>query len=104
MTEHHEEYCKSGEHHQCCDKMHKKSHEEHCCHSDKLLEFAGEAWKELLKEKIKANIEKEHGPHLDKLADMLAKANGDRWKHKIEAKMCYEEYQNTLKDFFKSNK
>ena len=100
--EHHEECCKGGEHHKCCDKMHHKHHDEHRCYTEKLLAFAGEAWKELLKEKIKANIEKEHGAHLEELAEILVKANGDKWKHKMEAKMCYEEFQDALKDFFKS--
>lgn len=102
MTEH-EAYYKSGEHSECCNKDHQQRYKEcHC--KEHFLMMADKAWMELLKEKIKANIEKEHGTHIEQLADILAKANGDQWKHKMEAKMCYEEYQNTLKEFFKSKK
>lgn len=104
MTEAHEEHCKCGEHHHCEEKMHQKFHDEHCKCTDKFMELAGEAWMELMKEKIKTEIEKEKGSDLQKLAEIVAKASGEKWKHKIAAKIGCEEYKNTLKEFFKSKK
>jgi len=104
MTEHHEEYGKCGEHHQCGDKSHQKCHEGHSGCDDKLMRLAEEAWMELLKDKIKTEIENKKGSDLQKLAEIVAKANGEKWKHKMAAKIGCEEYKNTLKDFFTSNK
>ena len=85
-------------------KMHEGTCSKECCDwSEKFLMFADEAWKEVLKEKIKTIIEKEHGDHLEKLAEILAKANKEKWEYKITAKMKHKEYKETLKEYF-SNK
>lgn len=105
MTEQsfHGEYCKCGEDCKCKEKFLKEHHSEHCHCEEKFLKLADDAWMELLKEKIKAKVEKEQGESLDKVADIVAKANSEKWKHKIMIKCKCEEYKNTLKEFF-SNK
>ena len=75
--------------------------EGHC--EEKFLTLADEAWKEVLKEKIKAKIIAKKGEHLDKLADIIAKTNGEKWKNKIAAKMRCSEFKDELKDFFSSS-
>jgi hypothetical protein len=104
MTEHcgcggyssHENYCKCGEHCKCGDKS---DHGE-CDWSEKLLRMADQAWKEVLIDKIKAEIEKNESEQLQKLAEIVANANGEKWQHKMAAKMKCEDYRETVKDFF----
>ena len=98
----HDESCKCGEHCQCGDKIKQYHHEEHCHCEEKFLKLADEAWMEILKEKIKAEVEKEQGESLGKLAEIIAKTNCEKWKHKIMIKSKCEDYKNTLKEFFAS--
>ena len=97
-----EQHCKCGEHCQCGDKPRQEQHEEHCHCEEKFMKVADEAWMELLKEKIKAEIEKKQGDSLEKLAEIITKANSEKWRHKITIKSKCEEYKNNLKDFFSS--
>lgn len=93
-----EEYCNihNSHHEECCQK------ECSCDWSEKFLKLADEACKELLKEKIKAKMEKEHGAHFEKLAEMLGKAHKEKWEYKISAKMKHKEFKDNLKEFFSS--
>ncbi|OGI02291.1 MAG: hypothetical protein A2Y25_10150 [Candidatus Melainabacteria bacterium GWF2_37_15] len=103
MSEHiqNEGYCKCGEHYQCACK-HEHSHKDKCSYRDELLELADEAWMEVLKDKIKANILAKKGDEVQKLADIISKANGERWENKMKAKRNMEDYKNTLKDYYSS--
>lgn len=86
--------CGHGEHHHGCEGK---------CHcAEKFLEIADEAWKEVLKEKIKAKIIAKKGEHMEKLAEIIAMANGEKWKHKISAKTKCNEFKDSLKEFFSS--
>ena len=71
---------------------------------EKLMKITYEAWHCLMKDKIKAEIEKKQGGQMDKLAEILADASKDKWKHKIAMKMKKEEYKTKLKDFFMQDK
>lgn len=85
--------CGCGHHH----------HGEEGCHcEEKFFEIADEAWREVLKEKIKDKILAHKGEHMEKLAEIIAKANGERWKHKISAKMKGLEFKDSLKALFSS--
>lgn len=92
----------------CGAKSFEHSHGEHsgcgcgCDCAEKFLQIADEAWKEVLKEKIKAKILEYKGSHLEQLAEMVAKANGEKWKHKISAKAKCNEFKENLKGFFSS--
>lgn len=86
----------------CGYKVHTHSHEEGCHCSEKFLALADEAWKEVLKEKIKDKIRAKKGEHIEKLAEIIATANGDKWKNKISAKTKCNEFKDTLKEFFSS--
>lgn len=88
--------CGSHAHH------HHHDSEEGCQCAEKLLEIADEAWRELLKEKIKAKIVAKKGEHMEKLAEIIAVANGEKWKHKISAKTKCNDYKEHLKEFFTS--
>ncbi len=88
--------CDSHHHH------HHHDHDGHCHCAEKFLEIADEAWKEVLKEKIKTKIIEHKGEHLDKLAEIIAKANGEKWKHKISAKTKCNDFKENLKDFLSS--
>jgi hypothetical protein len=99
---HQKKYCKCGEHCQCGDKLRHEHHEEHCHCEEKFLKLADEAWMEILKEKIKAEVEKKQGESLGKLAEIIAQANCEKWKHKITIKSKCEEYKSTLREFFSS--
>ncbi len=81
---------------ECCD-----SNSNECCNmAERLLELADEAWFELLKEKIKKEIESTSGAKMNELAKMVAKANCERWSHKIKGKAKCEEFKHNLKSFF----
>jgi len=91
--------CGCGSHHH----HHGHHDEEGGCHcAEKFLEIADEAWRELLKEKIKSKIIAKKGEHMEKLAEMIAMANGEKWKHQISAKMKCHEFKENLKEFFTS--
>jgi hypothetical protein len=76
--------------------------EESCNCAEKFLYLADEAWKEVLKEKIKAKIIAKKGEHMEKLAEIIATANGEKWKHKISAKTKCNDFKDSLKEFFSS--
>ena len=97
----------------CCDqeKCGDSSGESECCETkadnccnfaEHLLEIADEAWCELLKEKIKKEIQASCGEKLDQLAKLVAQANGQKWAHKMKGKALCEEYKNNLKKMFSS--
>lgn len=98
----HQETCGCG----CGCKCSSGHHEHHshgscgCNCLDNFLELADEAWKEVLKEKIKAKIVAKKGEHLEKLAELIATANGEKWKHKIADKIKGNEFKDNLKEFF----
>lgn len=72
-----------------------------CCDMpEKLLTLADEAWYELLKEKIKAEILDSCGPRMDKLAKLIAETNHAKWTHEIQGKVKCEEYKGSLKAMF----
>lgn len=69
-----------------------------CCDMpDKLLALADEAWMEVLKDKIKAEIVKKSGAELDKVAALVAETNCAKWSHMVQGKMKCEEYKDKLK-------
>ena len=72
-----------------------------CCDMPaQLLCLADEAWRELVKDKLKAAIEESCGEKLDELAKLVSEANAYRWQHKIEAKTKCEEYKSNVRTFF----
>ncbi len=104
--------CYSGHHHHeeidgscgCGIKSYFKHHEhEHGCGCfDKFFAIADEAWKEVLKDKIKSKILEHKEKHMDELASLIAKANAAKWKNKISAKVKQNEFKDELKQFFSS--
>lgn len=101
-------------HKNCCH-----SHQENCCHhddsccnaghhhhhdhehfADRLLALADEAWMELLKDKIKAEILAIHGDQLDKVAKVVSGANSGRWQHKLAADKNAGNYRQQLGALF----
>ena len=58
------------------------------------------AKKELLKEKIKANLEEKIGPKLDKIADLLVNAMLDEYKTSMEGKARNTALQNDIREVF----
>ena len=72
----------------------------HCPMPEKLLCLADQAWMELVKEKIKAEIDANCGEDLKKLAGIVAKANRDKWHAMVAGKQRCEEFNNDVKTFF----
>ena len=85
-----------------CGSHHHHDSTEGCKCAEKFLEIADEAWKEVLKEKIKAKILTHKGEHMEKLAEMIAMANGEKWKHIISAKTNKNNFKDQLKEFLSS--
>lgn len=81
-----------------------KAEAENCDMHEKLLCLADQAWKEVLKEKIKAEIEKTSGQKLNNIAKLVAETNHRRWSHMIEGKQKCEEFKQQLREIMVSNK
>jgi len=96
MTEHFHQNDKAHEEHHA-----KHDEEQHSC-EEKFLKLADDAWMEILKEKIKNEIEKNQGESLEKLAEIITKTHCEKWKHEVNIKSKCEEYKKTLKNFFSS--
>lgn len=102
-THSHEDKCTCGCGCGCGCGSHHHHEDEHGCHClEKMFDIADEAWKEVLKEKIKEKIIAHKGEHMNKLAEIIAKANGERWKNKISSKNIKHEFKDSLKEFFSS--
>jgi hypothetical protein len=116
MTHHHHHHGHHhhGHHHHheydeecccCCDDHCDLEHHHHHHHENQdfaaqLLEMADDAWMELLKEKIKKQIESAGGKHLDHLAKIVAESNKERWEHKLAINELASNYKEKLTEFF----
>lgn len=116
----HQDHCDSnGHHHQgCCSHTHEE--EGSCCHSQEgkeshhdscegdfarhLLQMADCAWMELLKDKMKEQIESTCGAQLDELAKLVSTSNHERWKHKMAKQKGCEDYKQKVAAFFSNQK
>lgn len=88
----------------CCSHHHHK--DDDCCHEDfakELLKVADCAWMELLKEKIKKEIETNCGEQLAQIAKVVADTNGSRWEHKLALTKTQSDYKEKLKNIFCCN-
>ena len=77
-----------------------QSQDESCDMPEKLLALADAAWCELLKEKIKKEIEASCGEQLNKVAKLVAETNKAKWSAKISAKQHCQEYRANLVSLF----
>lgn len=80
------------------------SHLDECCCDmpEKLLQLADEAWREVLKEKIKKEIADTCGESLDEIAKLVTETNCAKWQHMIAGKVHCEEYKANLKKIMTS--
>jgi len=67
-----------------------------CEMTDRLIALADEAWYELLKDKMKEQIQNSCGDKLDKLAEFLSNSNNERWTHMISGKAKCEQFKQDL--------
>jgi hypothetical protein len=109
MSHHHHKHqecdCPCHEHeHSCCQddscSIAHHDHHDHGSFSTQLFELADEAWMELLREKIKKQIEASSGPHLDNLAKIVSDANHARWQSKTVGYRNNEDFHEKLRGFF----
>ncbi|MBC8550490.1 MAG: hypothetical protein H8D23_12665 [Candidatus Brocadiales bacterium] len=71
------------------------------CHKiDEMMDLTRCAKKELLKEKIKANLEKKIGTKLDKVADLLVDAMLDEYRSTMQGKARKSSLQNDIREVF----
>lgn len=105
---HHEEECEHHHHHHCeCCCNHCGAHHHHEHHADvdfshQLLELADEAWMEVLKDKIRQQVESVNGSQLEKLAKLAAESNNERWKHKLALDQNQHQFKENVGKFFGS--
>lgn len=97
---HHSAECSCCHEEICCHHNNNHHHHEHPDFAHQLLEMADEAWMEVLKEKIKANIETKNGKQLDELANLVTDGNNIRWKNKIESQTEMMNYKDKISNFF----
>ena len=67
---------------------------------DKMMDLTRCAKKELLKEKIKVNLEKKIGTKLDKIADLLVDAMLDEHRSAMQGKARKSTLQNDIREVF----
>lgn len=106
----HEDSCCCQHHHFCsscgqcncgCQSGGACSHyHEHQDISHDLLQMADDAWMELLKEKIKKQIESTSGDRLDQLAKLVSDSNKERWKSKMGTQHANTNFKDRIADFF----
>lgn len=111
MSEHchhdHDDHCCHHDHHcheeeaSCCSHDHHCHHHHHETFSEQLIQIADEAWMEVLKEKMKAQIEAQSGKHLDKLAKLVTEENENRWHDKTKNTNHVHEFRDKISAFFK---
>lgn len=70
-----------------------------CNYAQKFLELADHAWMEVLKEKIKENIQA-NSKNMDELARLISEANHEKWQKKMEDKKCCGSFEERLGEFF----
>ncbi len=103
-----EEACKRNPHHEKCDVC-DESHEKcgmcgeghHKDYVSALIWLAYSAKKELLKEKMKANLEAKVGKKLDEVANIAVDAMIDKYKGMRECGKKRDEFEERLKDIFR---
>lgn len=91
------EQCHEGSTQAHCSTGPSHQGEQECNMHEKLLCLADEAWKEVLKEKIKQEIEKTSGAKLSALAKLVAETNGRKWAFMIQAKKGCEDYKTQVR-------
>jgi hypothetical protein len=67
---------------------------------NELMNLTRCAKKELLKEKIKANLEKKIGTKLDKIADLLVDAMLDEYRSAVQGKARNSTLENNIREVF----
>lgn len=73
-------------------------------YADELLALADQAWMEVLKEKIKKEIESHSGEHLNQTAKLVAEANHTRWKEKLQARKDSQDFEDRLRNLIFTGK
>ncbi|MGQ3684363.1 MAG: hypothetical protein ACUBOA_05015 [Candidatus Loosdrechtia sp.] len=84
---------KKREKHKCGERHHGE-------HERKLMHLTECAWKELLKEKIKANLEAKEGKRLDRVADVLVDAMIEKYKKMKECRKEEDDLKKKLEEAF----
>jgi hypothetical protein len=103
---HHHDECCEHEHSNCChthDSCCHENEEDRCEFSEQLLEMADEAWMELVKEKIKEQIQATSGKKLDELAKLVNETNHERWGEFFAEKRTTENFKSRLREYFHSS-
>ena len=67
-----------------------------CEMTDRLINLSDEAWYELLKDKMKDQIQASSGDKMDRMAEFITKANNERWAHMITGRARCEQFKQDL--------
>lgn len=78
-------------------------HSHHGDYTSKMFALAHCAKEELLKEKMKANLEAKIGNKLDKVAELFVNAMLDKYKKMMEYEEKEDEYKQKLREIFKED-
>ncbi len=74
-----------------------------CCDMpERLLKLADDAWFEVLKEKIKEEINANCDGKMAEIAKLVASSNQAKWGNMIQGKVQCEEYKQSLKNLMTS--
>lgn len=73
-----------------------------CEMTDMMMCLANDAWADLMKEKMKAELEKARGAKMNKVAAAAVQASITYWEHKMAGKMKCHEAKESMKQAFMS--
>ncbi len=71
-----------------------------CEMTDMVMAIADKAWAELMKEKMKAELEKKRGAQMSKVAAAAVDASVAYWSAKMEGKSKREQHKDALRKAF----
>jgi len=71
-----------------------------CSMSDEIFSIANEAWRELLKEKMKKEFEKQRGEKMNGIAVVGVEGAMNYWQNMMAGKGATQEFQEKLKQAF----
>ncbi len=101
---HHDECCgseKGCEESSCCESEHGHHHhqDDKCEMLYSLLDVANEAWRDVLKEKIKDYI-RANDHKIDDVAKIVAETNHKVWEHKMAKEKLACNFKEKMKELF----
>lgn len=94
----HDEECGHHGHDECCGHHHEHEEHEMGCKAEMFFCLAKKAWKKLMVEKIKAEMDRMEGDRLSSLAKLIAETKMKKFRAKMDKKRAIEEFHKQIEE------